>query len=47
MMIDGSGFGIVAGAIAGSVAIRLPHLASCPVIVVSEMAAEREHLVAG
>lgn len=35
------GFGVVAGAIAGSVAMRLPHLASCPVIVVSERAAER------
>jgi len=35
------GFGVVAGAVAGSVAMRLPHLASCPVIVVSERAAER------
>jgi nucleotide-binding universal stress UspA family protein len=35
------GFGVVAGAIAGSVAMRLPHLASCPVIVVSERAAAR------
>jgi len=35
------GFGVVAGAVAGSVAMRLPHLASCPVIVVSEQAAAR------
>jgi len=35
------GFGVVAGAVAGSVAMRLPHLASCPVIVVSEKAAAR------
>ncbi len=35
------GFGVVAGAVAGSVAMRLPHLASCPVIVVSEKAAQR------
>jgi nucleotide-binding universal stress UspA family protein len=35
------GFGIVAGAIAGSVAMRLPHVASCPVVVVSERAAQR------
>ncbi len=35
------GFGLVAGAVAGSVAMRLPHLASCPVVVVSERAAER------
>lgn len=34
------GFGIVAGAVAGSVAMRLPHVASCPVVVVSEKAAE-------
>jgi nucleotide-binding universal stress UspA family protein len=40
------GFGIVAGAVAGSVAMRLPHLASCPVVAVSEKAAERTHLVA-
>jgi nucleotide-binding universal stress UspA family protein len=40
------GFGVVAGAVAGSVAMRLPHLASCPVVVVSEMAAERAPLVA-
>ncbi len=38
------GFGVVAGAVAGSVAMRLPHLASCPVIVVSERAAERSAL---
>jgi nucleotide-binding universal stress UspA family protein len=35
------GFGVVAGAIAGSVAMRLPHVASCPVVVVSERAAQR------
>jgi nucleotide-binding universal stress UspA family protein len=35
------GFGIVAGAVAGSVAMRLPHVAGCPVIVVSERAAQR------
>jgi len=35
------GFGIVAGAVAGSVAMRLPHVASCPVVVVSEKAMER------
>lgn len=40
------GFGVVAGAVAGSVAMRLPHLASCPVIVVSERAAERTSLAA-
>lgn len=34
------GFGIVAGAVAGSVAMRLPHVASCPVVVVSEKAME-------
>lgn len=39
------GFGVVAGAVAGSVAMRLPHLASCPVVVVSEKAAERASLV--
>lgn len=39
------GFGLVAGAVAGSVAMRLPHLASCPVVVVSEKAAERAQLV--
>ena len=36
------GFGLVAGAVAGSVAMRLPHLASCPVVVVSEKAAEHK-----
>jgi nucleotide-binding universal stress UspA family protein len=35
------GFGVVAGAVAGSVAMRLPHVASCPVVVVSEKAIER------
>jgi nucleotide-binding universal stress UspA family protein len=35
------GFGIVAGAVAGSVAMRLPHVASCPVVVVSEKALKR------
>ncbi len=40
------GFGLVAGAVTGSVAMRLPHLASCPVIVVSEKAAERRALAA-
>ncbi|MDX6485892.1 MAG: Universal stress protein family [Gaiellaceae bacterium] len=35
------GFGIVAGAVAGSVAMRLPHVASCPVVVVSEKAVDR------
>lgn len=35
------GFGVVAGALAGSVAMRLPHVASCPVVVVSEKAADR------
>lgn len=35
------GFGVVAGAVAGSVAMRLPHVASCPVVVVSEKAVER------
>jgi nucleotide-binding universal stress UspA family protein len=35
------GFGVVAGAIAGSVAMRLPHVAGCPVVVVSERAAQR------
>jgi len=34
------GFGVVAGAVAGSVAMRLPHVASCPVVVVSEKAVE-------
>ncbi|MDX6475449.1 MAG: Universal stress protein family [Gaiellaceae bacterium] len=40
------GFGIVAGAVAGSVAMRLPHVASCPVVVVSEKAMDRAALVA-
>jgi nucleotide-binding universal stress UspA family protein len=35
------GFGVVAGAVAGSVAMRLPHVASCPVVVVSEKAMAR------
>ena len=35
------GLGIVAGAVAGSVAMRVPHVASCPVVVVSEKAAKR------
>jgi nucleotide-binding universal stress UspA family protein len=35
------GFGVVAGVVAGSVAMRLPHVASCPVVVVSERAMER------
>ena len=35
------GLGAVAGAIAGSVAMRLPHVASCPVVVISEQAAAR------
>lgn len=34
------GFGIVAGVLAGSVAMRLPHLAPCAVVVVSEKATE-------
>lgn len=38
------GFGAVAGTVAGSVAMRLPHLAACPVIVVSEQAAKRASL---
>ena len=38
------GFGIVAGAVAGSVAMRLPHVAGCPVLVVSEKAKERAEL---
>jgi nucleotide-binding universal stress UspA family protein len=40
------GFGVVAGVVAGSVAMRLPHVAPCPVLVVSEKAAERTQLVA-
>jgi len=35
------GFGVVAATLAGSVSMRLPHLASCPVVVVSKKAAER------
>jgi nucleotide-binding universal stress UspA family protein len=35
------GFGVVAGAVTGSVAMRLPHVASRPVVVVSEKATER------
>lgn len=35
------GFGVVAGVVAGRVAMRLPHVASCPVVVVSERAMER------
>jgi nucleotide-binding universal stress UspA family protein len=40
------GFGVVAGAVAGSVAMRLPHLAACPVVVVSEQAAARALIAA-
>jgi nucleotide-binding universal stress UspA family protein len=35
------GSGVVAATLAGSVSMRLPHLASCPVVVVSKKAAER------
>ena len=35
------GFGVVAGAVAGSVAMRLPHVAACPVVVVPERAVKR------
>jgi nucleotide-binding universal stress UspA family protein len=35
------GHGAVAGTLTGSVAMRLPHFATCPVIVVSERAAAR------
>jgi len=35
------GLGTVAGTVAGSVALRLPHLATCPVVVVSEKARRR------
>lgn len=38
------GFGVAGGVIAGSVAMRLPHVAPCPVIVVSEKAAQRTAL---
>ncbi len=34
----------VGGVIAGSVAMRLPHVAGCPVLVVSERAARRHEL---
>jgi len=40
------GFGIVAGAVAGSVGMRLPHVAACPVVVVSEKAMERTAVAA-
>jgi nucleotide-binding universal stress UspA family protein len=39
------GLNAVAGALAGSVAMRLPHVAPCPVIVISEQAAERTAVV--
>jgi nucleotide-binding universal stress UspA family protein len=35
------GLGTVAGTVAGSVALRLPHLATCPVVVVPEKARRR------
>lgn len=35
------GLGVIAGAVTGSVAMRLPQLAACPVIVVSEKAAQQ------
>lgn len=38
------GFGIVAGMVAGSISMRLPHVAGCPVLVVSEKAVERAQL---
>ena len=38
------GFGIAAGVVAGSVAMRLPHVAGCPVLVVSERAGRRSEL---
>ncbi len=38
------GFGVAGGVIAGSVAMRLPHVADCPVIVVSEKAGRRAAL---
>jgi nucleotide-binding universal stress UspA family protein len=38
------GHGAVAGTLTGSVAMRLPHFATCPVIVVSERAARRPAL---
>jgi nucleotide-binding universal stress UspA family protein len=39
------GQGAVAGTLTGSVAMRLPHFATCPVIVVSERAARRPALM--
>lgn len=45
IVIGTRGFGVVAGAVAGSVAMRLPHLATCPVVVVSQQAAERKQAV--
>jgi nucleotide-binding universal stress UspA family protein len=39
------GFGVVAGALTGSVSMRLPHLAPCPVIVVPQKAIEHARLV--
>jgi nucleotide-binding universal stress UspA family protein len=41
------GFGVVAGAVAGSVAMRLPHLAARPVVVISEQAAKSLELATG
>ena len=38
------GFGIVAGMVAGSISMRLPHVAGCPVVVVSEKAGQRARL---
>ena len=38
------GLGSVAGVFAGSVAMRLPHVAACPVLVVSEQAARRRRV---
>lgn len=38
------GFGAVVGTIAGGVAMRLPHVAACPVIIVSEKAAQHARL---
>ena len=38
------GFGVVAGVVAGSVSMRLPHVAGCPVLVVSDQAALRQEL---
>jgi nucleotide-binding universal stress UspA family protein len=39
------GFGVVAGVVAGSVSMRLPHVAGCPVLVVSDKAAQRSQPV--